>query len=152
MRLVILTILLSLTLWSCGSRKVNRQKSLTKVELQQQKEVINDIQLQVVDKFVQRFSKSEIKFSAAEINITPDGSVNIKEPVVESKSDDQVIEVDSLINVSDHSKQKENAAQSILSDENSKDVDRKQFNWIWIIFSIAVLGVVFVLLKKYKLI
>jgi len=152
MRLVVLTILLSLTIWSCGSRKVNRVKSINQVELQQQKEVANDIQLQAVDKIVQRFKKSEMKFSAAEISIAPDGSVSIKEPVIENKATEEATEVQSKLDIVDQTKVEEKASESLLEKENVKEVEREQFNWWWVIFFISICGVVFGLLKKYKLI
>lgn len=152
MRLVILTILLSLTLWSCGSRKVNKSKSINQVELNQQKEVANDIQLQVADKIVQRFAKSETKFSAKEISITPDGGINIKEPVIENKASEEVIEVQSKLDIVDQSIVQEKASESVLEKNNEKEVEREQFNWWWIIFSVGVVLVLMMILRKYKVV
>lgn len=152
MRLVVLTILLSLTLWSCGSRKVNRSKSINQVELQQQKEVSNDIQLQVVDKVVQRFKKSEIIFSAAEISIAPDGSVSIKEPLIENKATEEAIEVESKLDIVDQTKIEEKASESVLEKDNVKEVDRKQFNWLWLVVVLGAFITGFWLLKKTRVI
>lgn len=152
MRLVVLTILLSLTLWSCGSRKVNRSKSINQVELQQQKEVSNDVQLQVVDKIVQRFKKSEMKFSAKEISINADGSVNIKEPVIENKVSEEATDVEYQVDIVDQSIVEEGASESILEKDSVKEVEREQFNWVWIIFSVGVVLVLIMILRKYKVI
>lgn len=124
---------------------------MTQITSKQQKEVVNDIQILALDRVIQRLSKREMKFSANEISIAPDGSTIIKEAVVESKSDDEVTTVDSSITRSNHSKVDENATISIVNDERSKDVERKQFGW-WIVFIILGVYVGLKLLKRYKLI
>lgn len=150
MRLVVLTILLGLTIWSCGSRKVNKSKSINQVESYQQKEVESDIQLQVVDKIVQRFKKSEMKFSAAEISIAPDGSVHIKEAAIENKATEVTTEVESKLDVVEETKVKERSSESVLEKDSIKEVEREQFNWWWVIFSISIFGVVIVVGYKIK--
>ena len=126
--------------------------SINQVESYQQKEVANDVQLQVFDKIVHRFAKSEIKFSAAEISITPDGGVNIKEPVIENKASEEVTEVESKLDIVDQSIVQEKASESVLEKDNVKEVEREQFNWWWVIFSVGVVLVLMMILRKYKVV
>lgn len=77
---------------------------------------MNDIQLQAVDKIVQRFSRIETKFSAKEISITPDGGISIRELVIENKATEEATKV-----------------ESVLEKDSVKEVEREQFNWSWIL-------------------
>lgn len=124
---------------------------MTQITSKQQKEVENDIQVLALDRVIQRLSKREMKFSANEISVAPDGSTIIKEAIVESKSDDEVTTVDSSITRSHHSKVDEGTTTSIVNDERSKDVERKEFGW-WIVFIVLGVYVSLKLLKRYKLI
>lgn len=146
----IISVLVVLLLFGCGSRKVDKSESIQVIEQQSVKDVKNDLELSVKDSFVNRYVNKNSRFKATEIKIEKDGSVVISNPVIEAVEETK--ESNGVVETKLTDKGKSEVKESINTSvsEKVKNVDREQYSFGWLIPLVLVVGmVVWKLGRKY---
>lgn len=153
-----LLLLLSLTLFSCGAKKVTQHEEQKEAKTDLKEVVKNDI---VIDKkentIIKVFINDSVKEEIEEIeNVNVDGSKTIKRKIKRNKAIKIESNTNTQLNEKTTDKTNKNTLQSKQTKESikTKNLDRKQFDpisflisywWLWLI----ILLVLF-LLKKYR--
>lgn len=138
----IISVLVVLLLFGCGSRKVDKSESIQVIEQQSVKEVKNDLELSVKDSFLNRYVNKNSRFKADEIKIEKDGGIVISNPVVEAVEEmkESAGVVESKLTDKGSSEVKEHVSASVS--EKAKKVDREQYSWWGILVPVILLLVV----------
>jgi len=132
MEKLITTILLTLTIWSCGSRKVKKTEAKEEVKIESV-ETVKDSSITNVN----------IKEDSEEVTYTP---VDFNKPmVIDDKSFINVVvkkvkkKVETSLKKVNDIKGEKAGAITIKKEEETKDVERKEsYSWIiWILLAIA---------------
>lgn len=144
----LLFYILILTFLSCGARKVNLETKTSKKEVNN--EIVDKTKVKELILNKDSFSNLiyELDFRADSI-IKKGNDVIMYNPSVKSKSEIDKVEKEEIKNnvVDNNVEIKQNGTTEIA--EKDKVVDRKQFNWLWVILPISVIGLLAFKYRKF---
>lgn len=166
-----LTIIISLFLFSCGARKVDRRKIQEEIKTEQKEVVKNDVVIDSNTKIeTKTYTDETNKEEIEETVVTPiDGNKpaiygkdtlnNASLTKRKIKRNKDVKEINNTIlsndtKTADKTTKKSEKAQQAKNSEQTKNIDKKQFDiigmilsywWLWILIAIAIY-----LFKKYR--
>ncbi|MFD0701734.1 hypothetical protein [Myroides pelagicus] len=144
----LLFYILILTFLSCGARKVNLETKTSKQKVNN--EVVDKTKVKELVLNKDSFSNLIYELDLRADSIIQKGSdVIMYNPSVKSKREIDKVEKEEIKNkvIDNDVEVKQNETTEIA--EKDKVVDRKQFNWLWVILPVSVIGLLAFKYRKY---
>lgn len=156
MRAVILTFLLASTIWSCGSRQVNKSKTKSDLVVANTLELQTELkEIKLENSFYKSFFKN-MNVRADSIIKDSQGNLKVYAPVIETEELAEEVKKDSFLDSNIDVVESDNLHVDEKKEDSSKDIDKKQFSWWQVIVPIVcslfiVLGIKSLIKKRrYK--